>query len=62
MKKAMLVYSSFVTRVIVDENASDDEIIQATKAKLVNQVTNELGDNVESIGYDFEVPYNPEKD
>jgi hypothetical protein len=57
-KVAKLVMVSLMTRVIVDENATDEEIISASykgfQAKLDNR---ELGDNLESIEDDEELPY-----
>ena len=57
-KVAKLVMVSLMTRVIVDENATDEQIIEASyegfQAKLDNR---ELGDNLESIEDDEEVPY-----
>ena len=57
-KVAKLVMVSLMTRVIVNEDATDDQIIEASykgfQAKLDNR---ELGDNVESIEDDDEVPY-----
>lgn len=57
-KVAKLVMVSLVTRVIVDESATEDQIISASykgfQAKIDNR---ELGDNLESIEDDEEVPY-----
>jgi hypothetical protein len=57
-KVAKLVMVSLMTRVIVDENATDEQIIEASysgfQAKLDNR---ELGDNLESIEDDEEIPY-----
>ncbi len=57
-KVAKLVMVSLLTRVIVDENATDEQIVAQAKsgfqAKLDN---NELMDNLESIEDDKEVPY-----
>jgi hypothetical protein len=55
-KVAKLVYYSFVTRVIVDENATEEEIIQASKTKMLDKVKNELGENIEEIIDDEECP------
>lgn len=57
MKVAKLVYSTFVTRVIVDENATEEEILEATKSKLMDQVKYDLSDNLEEIKDDLDVPY-----
>jgi predicted Zn-ribbon and HTH transcriptional regulator len=63
MKKALLVDVSFTIRLIVDENATDDEIIQATYPKLIERIANEeVGDNVVSIEEDTECPYDPDFD
>jgi hypothetical protein len=59
-KVAKLVYVSMVTRVIVDEDATDEQIIQASKNNFVEKVLNELGENLEEIVDDEEVPYDPE--
>jgi hypothetical protein len=57
-KVAKLVMVSLMTRVIVDENATEDQIIAASykgfQAKIDNR---ELGDNLESIEDDEELPY-----
>lgn len=62
MLVAKLVYTSFLTRVIVEDNANDDMVIAATKIKLLGQVNNELTENLEKIVDDTECPYNPETD
>lgn len=59
-KVAKLVYMSMVTRVIVDEDATEDQIIQASKDSFIEKVRNELGENLEEIVDDEEVPYDPE--
>lgn len=59
-KVAKLVYMSMVTRVIVDEDATEDQIIQASKNSFIEKVLNELGENLEEITDDEEVPYDPE--
>lgn len=57
MKIAKLVYTSFITRVIVEEEATDEEIIEATKRKLSLQTTYEpIGDHVQEIVDDVECP------
>lgn len=58
MKVAKLVEVSLLVRVIVDENATEDQIIQATYPKLQDKLDNrEVGDNVMSIEDDEEVPF-----
>ncbi len=62
-KIAKLVEVSFVTRVIVDENATDEQIIEASykgfQAKLDGR---EVGENIASIDDDTESPYDAEFD
>ena len=55
-KVAKLVAYSFMTRVVVDEDATDDEIIRATKQMMRIKVQDELGENLESIENDEECP------
>lgn len=58
MKKvAKLVSISLITRVVVDENATDDEIIQASRANFINKIQVELGEHVEEIVDDEVVPF-----
>lgn len=57
MKVAKLVYTSFVTRVIVEENSSEEQILEAAKSKLLEQVKYDLAENLEEIKNDTEVPY-----
>lgn len=57
-KVAKLVEVSLLVRVIVDENATEDQIIAATYPKLQDKLDNrEVGDNVVSIEDDEEIPY-----
>lgn len=55
--KAKLVYTSFLTRVVVDDNATDEQIIDMARPKLVEQVRTELTENLEEIVDDEECPY-----
>jgi len=59
MKKvAKLVAVSFLTRVIVDENAEQEEILAEAKKKFQAKLdNNELSDNLEYIENDEECPY-----
>ena len=63
MKKAMLVRFGIVTRVVVDETATEDEIIEAAIEK-VNKPSYDLDliENVENVEEDKECPYNPFED
>lgn len=57
MKKvAKLVYYSFVTRVVVDDDATDQDIIIESKRKILEKVNNELSENLEDIVDDEECP------
>ena len=57
-KVAKLVTVSFITRVVVEDNATDEQILNEAKkgfqAKLDN---NELMDNLEQIRDDEEMPF-----
>ena len=59
MKKvARLVEFSLRTRVIVDENATDDQIIKASYKGIQDKITNrELGDNLVECDLDEECPF-----
>jgi hypothetical protein len=60
MKIAKLVYVSLCTRVIVDENATDDEIIKKAKNNFKEKIeAQDFGDNVEDIENDEQCPYDP---
>ena len=56
MKVAKLVYYSFMTRVIVDENATESQIVLASKKNMIAKVNTELGENLEEIRSDDECP------
>lgn len=55
-KVAKLVYYSFATRVVVDESSTEDDIIRASKRKILEKVQTELGENLEEIIDDEECP------
>jgi len=57
MKVAKLVSISLMTRVIVDENATEDEIIKASRSQFLDIVKADLGDNIEEIVDDEECPF-----
>ena len=58
MKKAVLVSFSLMTRVIVDENATDEEIVAKARPRIQARINNdELGENLESVEDDEEIPY-----
>ena len=58
MKVAKLVECSLMTRVVVDKNATEDEIIAASREGFIEAIRTSLGDNVEDIYEDKECPYN----
>lgn len=62
MKVAKLVYVSMMTRVIVDEDATDEQILEAAKPRLIDTVQTQLGENLEDIVDDTECPYDPALD
>lgn len=62
MKVAKLVYVSLVTRVVVDENATENQIIAAAKPKLIYKIVDEILEHIEDIEDDTECPYDPEYD
>jgi hypothetical protein len=61
-KVAKLVYLSMVTRVIVDEDAREEEIVEAARENFIRKVNLELGENTEEIIDDIECPYDPDWD
>ena len=59
-KVAKLVTITVITRVIVDENATDEEITNAAKARLIYKAQNEYNDSGFEIEDDTECPFDPE--
>lgn len=59
---AKLVYVTLATRVIVDENASESEILELAGIRLAEKIQNELTEHLESIEDDIECPYDPDFD
>jgi hypothetical protein len=59
MKKALLVAASFLTRVVVDENATEQEIMEMAALNISEKATTEFSDNLEYIELDEECPYDP---
>lgn len=55
-KVAKLIYYSFVTRVVVEDDATEQDIITESKRKILEKVNNELGENLEEIVDDEECP------
>ena len=63
MKKAHLVYVSIATRVVVDENATEQEIIQLANAQIIdNIIVDGIFENVEEVLEDDECPYDADFD
>lgn len=62
-KVAKLVAISLLTRVIVNENATQEEILAESKKKFQAKLdNNELSDNLDYIDNDDECPFDPETD
>lgn len=59
---AKLVTVSMVTRVLVEKNASDSNILEKAKLKFIEKIETEIGEHLESIVDDEECPYDPEFD
>jgi hypothetical protein len=58
MKKvAKLVYVSLMTRVVVDENATEQDIMELAIPRLSDKLIFEPLEHIESIEDDEEVPY-----
>jgi hypothetical protein len=58
-KVAKLVSVSLMTRVIVDEGASETEILELAGIKLAEKIQHELTEHIEGIEDDIECPYDP---
>lgn len=56
MLKAKLVYYSFVTRVVVPEDATEEQIVEASKSDMMSKVEGDLHENLEEIIDDIECP------
>jgi hypothetical protein len=56
-KVAKLVTVSLMARVIVDDAASESDILEAARPNLIDKFRAELGENLESIEDDTECPY-----
>ena len=61
-KIAKLVCVSLMTRVIVDENATEYEIINQAKSNLLAHLDDAIHENIESVEDDEECPYDPKFD
>jgi len=56
-KIAKLVCVSLMTRVIVDESATEEQILEQAKSHFTDKINTEIGEHVESIEDDEECPY-----
>jgi hypothetical protein len=63
MKKAHLVLVSMATRVVVDENATEQDIIKLANAQMIdNIIVDGIFENVEEVLDDDECPYDADFD
>ena len=63
MKKAHLVLVSMATRVVVDENATEQDIIKLANAQIIdNIIVDGIFENVEEVLDDYECPYDADFD
>jgi hypothetical protein len=63
MKKAYLVYVSLATRVVVNENTTEQDIIKLANANILNNIIADgIFENVEEVIEDEECPYDKEFD
>lgn len=60
--KAILITFSLTTRLIVDDNISEDEIIQIGALKCSEKLSCEPNEHLDSIIDDVECPFDPEFD
>jgi hypothetical protein len=61
-KVAKLVTVTMTTRIIVDENATEEQIIELASIKMSEKIQEEFNQNIESIQDDNECPYDAEFD
>lgn len=61
-KVAKLVAVSLLTRVIVEDTASDEEILDAACPRFIEKISTELSEHLEYIEDDTECPYDPQTD
>ena len=62
MKVAKLVAVSFLTRVVVEENATEEEVLEKAKSNFAFKIEDELSENLEYIVDDIECPYDEKYD
>ena len=56
-KVAKLVQISLMTRVVVDESATDEQILDAARPNLIEKVNMEFAENLDNISGDTECPF-----
>ena len=56
MKVAKLVLVSMMTRIVVEENATDAQMLEAAKPAFLEKVSTELGEHLEQIVDDTDCP------
>jgi hypothetical protein len=56
-KVAKLVFVSMMTRIVVEENATDAQMLEAAKPAFLEKVSTELGEHLEQIVDDTECPF-----
>jgi hypothetical protein len=56
-KKAVIVTAEVSTRIIVDEDATEDEIAKAAKKNLLANLDADYADNITDISNDIDLPY-----
>ena len=67
-KKAFLVQTTFLSRVVVEVSESGevtnwDDLVSQVKDSIITKIqNNETEENIETTFLDEEVPYNPETD
>ncbi len=62
MKVAKLVRVMITTRIIVDDNASEEEIMEIALPRLLDNLYTNAFENIEEIVDDTEVSYDPDMD
>ena len=60
--KAKLVYLSLMTRVVVEDDADDETVMDIARQKFADKIQYEYLENVEDIQDDLEMPYDEETD
>ena len=60
--KAKLVYLSLMTRVVVEDDADDEVVMDVARQKFADKIQYEYLENVEDIQDDLEMPYDEETD